>query len=135
MSKPTKTATLDAIRNSGGIMSTIAEKLGVTWHTAKSYVDKWPETIQAFEDERNRIVDMAESVLVKSIRNGDTQDAKWLLSRLGKDRGYVERQETTGKDGGPIQTESAEMDLDALTDDERFMLMKLWRKAKKKEES
>lgn len=116
-------------------MSTIAEKLGVTWNTAKSYVNKWPETIQAFEDERNRIVDMAESVLVKSIRNGDTQDAKWLLSRLGKDRGYVERQETTGKDGGPIQTESAEMDLDALTDDERFMLMKLWRKAKKKEES
>ena len=132
MSKPTKTATLDAIRNSGGIMSTIAEKLGVTWHTAKSYVDKWPETIQAFEDERNRIVDMAESVLVKSIRNGDTQDAKWLLSRLGKDRGYVERQETTGKDGDPIRHEvNGDLDLSKLDDDEIRQLLELTKKAKK----
>lgn len=75
-------------------MSSIAKKLSVTWHTAKSYVETWPETQQAFQDEREKIVDMAEATLFKSIREGDTGDAKWVLSRLGKDRGYVERNES-----------------------------------------
>ncbi len=134
MSRPTKKATIDAILNSGGIMSTIAQKLGVAWSTAKIYVEKWPESKQAFEDERNKIIDMAESVLVKSIKNGDTQDAKWLLSRLAKDRGYVERQERTGKDGGPIETKESKLNLDKLTPEEQYELFELLDKAESQNE-
>jgi hypothetical protein len=32
-------------------------------------------------------------------KSADTSDAKWVLARLGKDRGYVERNEITGKNG------------------------------------
>ena len=38
MSRKTNDAILEAIKDSGGIMSTIARKLGVTWHTADSWI-------------------------------------------------------------------------------------------------
>ena len=45
---------------------------------------------------------MAESVLLKNIKDGDSADAKWYLSRKGKSRGYVERSEVTGAEGEAI---------------------------------
>ncbi len=74
-------------------MSVIAKKLDVTWHAARRAIDASPVALQAWNDEREGILDLAESALVKSIQQGDTQDAKWLLSRLGKHRGYAERVE------------------------------------------
>jgi len=47
-----------------------------------------------WQDEREGILDMAESTIFANIKAGDSQDAKWVLSRLGKERGYVERTET-----------------------------------------
>lgn len=102
MSKKSKKAIIEAIKDSGGIMSTIARRLGVTWHTADTWVKQYDETKQALQDEREAILDLAESTLFKNIKDGNSQDAKWLLSTMGKNRGYSERQEITGVDGGPI---------------------------------
>lgn len=102
MSKKSKKAIIEAIKDSGGIMSTIARRLGVTWHTADTWVKQYDETKQALQDEREAILDLAESTLFKNIKDGNSQDAKWLLSTMGKNRGYNERQEITGVDGGPI---------------------------------
>lgn len=93
---------LQAIQGSGAVMSTIAKRLGVAWYTAKRYVNKWETTRQAFDDEEQKILDLAESAIYQSIQNGNTQDAKWLLSTKGKNRGFTERQEITGADGGPV---------------------------------
>ena len=100
--KKSKKAIIEAIKDSGGIMSTIARRLGVTWHTADTWVKQYDETKQALQDEREAILDLAESTLFKNIKDGNSQDAKWLLSTMGKNRGYNERQEITGVDGGPI---------------------------------
>lgn len=102
MSRKSKKAIIEAIKDSGGIMSTIARRLGVTWHTADTWVKQYDETKQALQDERETILDLAESTLFKNIKDGNSQDAKWLLSTMGKNRGYNERQEITGVDGGPI---------------------------------
>ena len=102
MSRKSKKAIIEAIKDSGGIMSTIARRLGVTWHTADSWVKQYDETKQALQDERETILDLAESTLFRNIKDGNSQDAKWLLSTMGKNRGYNERQEITGVDGGPI---------------------------------
>lgn len=102
MSKKSKKAIIEAIKDSGGIMSTIARRLGVTWHTADTWVKQYDETKQALQDEREAILDLAESTLFRNIKDGNSQDAKWLLSTMGKNRGYNERQEITGVDGGPI---------------------------------
>jgi hypothetical protein len=103
---------LEAIRGSGGITSAVAKALGCEWHTAESYINKWESTKQAFAAEGETILDKAESLLERNITLGlriqqdehrivDSADAKWLLSRKGKHRGYAERKEIggTGEDG------------------------------------
>ncbi|GAI22460.1 unnamed protein product [marine sediment metagenome] len=84
---------IKAIPGTGGIVSTIASKVGCNWHTAKKYIDTMPTVRQAYDNECEIVIDMAEGVLMKGIKSGDTADAKWYLTRKGKGRGYVERQE------------------------------------------
>jgi len=45
---------------------------------------------------------MAETGLYKAIREGKDWAIKYILSTKGKSRGYVERQEVTGANGGAI---------------------------------
>lgn len=82
------TTILKAIKGSGGIITTIAGKLDCAWNTAEKYINKNETTRKAYRDEKEQILDLCESVVYNSVRGGNTQDAKWLLSTLGKKRGY-----------------------------------------------
>ena len=84
----TKRKVLAAIANSAGIKSTISERLGCDWHTADRLVKKWPETQVAYQDEREKILDMSETTLLKAIKTGDVGSAKWMLATQGVGRGY-----------------------------------------------
>lgn len=103
--KITETKTLEAIKGTAGIISTIAKRLDVSWGTAEIYIKKWDSTKQAFQDEREGILDMAEATILTAIKQGDTGSAKWLLSTIGRKRGFTEKQEIglTGADGGPVE--------------------------------
>ena len=70
-----------AIDGSGGIVTTIAKRVGCSWNTAKKWIDEYPTVAAAYSDEQETINDMAEGMLMQSIRKGNTQDAKWWLSR------------------------------------------------------
>lgn len=100
---------IDAIPKSAGIISTIASRVGCDWHTAKKYIDTYPTVKQAYLDECERVTDLAETELIKAIQNGDLQAVKYYLSTKGKHRGYVERQELTGADSGPVQVAMVEI--------------------------
>ena len=78
-------------------MSTIAKRLELSWRTAQKYVEKWPATQAALEEEKEAVSDLAESAIIKSIQNGNTQDAKWYLSKKAKDRGFADRIEVEGR--------------------------------------
>jgi hypothetical protein len=92
--KANREATLEAIKGSGGIISTIAKRLNVCWHSADAWCNRWEDTKRALQDEREIMLDDAETVLRDSIVDGrDIQSAKWLLAMKGKQRGYVERRE------------------------------------------
>jgi len=82
---------IEAIKNSGGIISTIAKRLGVAWCTADKYIQQSEDAKQALADEKEAILDMAEGVLYGSIQEGNTQDAKWLLATKGRKRGFNEK--------------------------------------------
>ena len=79
---------IKAIKGSGGIITSIANKLGCAWDTANKAVNKNEKTRTAYKNEREQILDLCESVVYNSVRGGNTQDAKWVLSTLGKKRGY-----------------------------------------------
>lgn len=95
---------IQAIKGSGGIVTTIADRLGCAWGTARTYIDNHPTVLQAYNDETERMLDMDEAVLFKSIKEGNTADAKWHLSRKGKHRGYAERiEQDHNPDGKPLE--------------------------------
>ena len=92
---------LDAIDGSAGIISTVADRVGCSWDTANQRIKKSDKLTRAFEDEQERVNDFAEQTVLKSIKAGNTQDAKWWLARIRKER-FSERQEVTGADGGKL---------------------------------
>lgn len=94
-----------AIPGTGGIISDIAHKAGCNWNTVQNYIRRHPTVRRAYEEERERVLDIAEAEVLKSIRAGDMDTIKWYLLLKGQSRGYIrhQRQEITGADGGPLE--------------------------------
>lgn len=121
MGKVSEEQLLEAIKNSMGVISTIAKRLNVAWHTANDNIQKYESTIRALQDEVETSLDMAESELLKKVKKGDTTMIKYYLSTKGKKRGYTLRQEITGPDGDPVK-----LDLTKLSDKALDELMKAY---------
>lgn len=90
----TKETVLAAVADTFGLVFLIAQRLEVTQKTVLNYAERWPEVGQAIAQKRGEMIDAAEAVLFRAVvQKGDVEAAKWLLQRLGKDRGYTERVE------------------------------------------
>jgi len=68
---------IDAIPGTGGIISTIASRVGCEWHTAKKYIEEYPTIKQAYENEKHKVDDRAISNIFKAIIDGDLGTSKW----------------------------------------------------------
>ena len=93
MVKKTTEEILEAIEGSAGLVSTIAKRLGVAWDTARSLINREEEITTAYNNEKEKIKDMAESVVIGSIKKDDVQTAKWYLGIKARERGYSEKLE------------------------------------------
>lgn len=95
----------EALRGTRGIKSVAAERLGCSWDTVHSYINRYPTVARVFREEREAIVDTAEAKLLQKLREDADWAIKYVLDRLGRDRGYGEtlRQELLGKGGNPIE--------------------------------
>lgn len=82
---------MKACKNSGGIITLIAKKMDVSRQQLYLFLDKNPEMFKYLEEERNQIIDVAESKLFTAIQTGDLDSVKWFLSRVGKRRGYADK--------------------------------------------
>ena len=107
--KLTKEDVLEAIKNSGALITTIQKRLApkagknISWRCTKEYTEKWDETKAAMEDERQIVLDVAENTIMQKIYNGrDTEVAKWYLRMKGKERGYIETQEIMNRNPDPL---------------------------------
>ena len=80
---------LDAINGSYGIVSTVAAKVRCNWHTADEYIKKWPETLQALNDEEESKLDFVEGKAIKKINEGDGSMIRFYLATKGKRRGFT----------------------------------------------
>lgn len=110
MGKMSKAKTLRAIEGSRGVTATVAKRLGVAWTTAQRHIEAFPETKEAFEVERELMLDQCEETLFDAVEHEkDVQTSKWLLSKLGKSRGYGDSVEHSGPNGGPIETQTKQV--------------------------
>lgn len=79
-----------------------AKRLGCAPQTVFNYIERHPTVQAAKNAERGEMIDTAELKLWQSIQNGEAWGISLALKTIGKDRGYVERTEQTGKDGAPL---------------------------------
>ena len=104
-----KKSLLEALEKNLGVVTAACKQVGVNRATYYTYINSDPEFAAAVKDIDNITLDFAESQLYKQIKNGNITATIFFLKTKGKKRGYVERQEITGKDGQAInQTQKAD---------------------------
>ena len=120
---------LSAIKGSGAIMATVASKLHCDWHTAEKHINENPKAKQAMEDEQCNVIDLAQGVLLNSIKNEkNTQDAKWYLAKKAKHLGYGDDPAVIVQSSSADNTESIKSNLDKLSPEERETYLELCEK-------
>ncbi len=97
--KYTKQQVIKALEDVNGMMFLAAKSLRCSVETIRNYRKRYKEVEAVFEQKRGEFVDVAESALYRGVLAGDAWAVCFALKTQGKDRGYVERQEITGKDG------------------------------------
>ena len=73
---------------SGGVLTAIAQKLGVQRSTITKYLKRHPSMKQYVEQDRERIVDTAENLLHQALKKNKKWAIEKVLDSLGKQRGY-----------------------------------------------
>ena len=94
---------LEALKVSFGIIAHAAQQVGINRTTHYLWIESDPEYKAAVADLKEYKKDFIESKLIKLINEGDTAATIFAAKTQLKDRGYVERSEITGADGGPVE--------------------------------
>lgn len=91
-----------ALVASKGLIYLAAKRLKCEPETVYNYCKRFP-SVQATRDAlRGQMVDLAEQKLWESIQKGEAWGITLCLKTLGKDRGYVERQELSSDSSAPM---------------------------------
>ena len=95
MAKLSKKKVKNAIKGSGGVLSVLAEKCDVSRSAITQFLQKKrnQDVKELIEQEKERIIDLAENKLHGLINKEDFQAIRYYLNTKGKSRGYVEKQE------------------------------------------
>jgi len=81
----------EALRLAAGIKAEAARKLGCTRATVDAYIKRYPEVREAWIENRETLVDAAESKLIAAVEREEWRAIRFMLLTLGKDRGYTMR--------------------------------------------
>jgi len=100
--KYTANQIIDELKEKHGNLSASARYLGCSRNTISRYIDTYPTVKAVYEEERETLIDFAENQLFKQVQEGNITAIIFTLKTIGKSRGYVERQEVTGANGGAI---------------------------------
>lgn len=99
--------------------ATVGVSTAYEWRTADKEFDKAVK--RAVKQSHENGLDLAESKLIEKIHSGETTPIIFYLKTKGRDRGFVERNELTGLNGGPLNsvphTDTSEEETQAAIDD------------------
>jgi hypothetical protein len=93
---------IQALKDTKGMVYLTAQVLKCTANTVFSYCERYPAVEQAKHDARGEMLDICELKLFQAVQKGEPWAIAFCLKTLGKDRGYVEKHEVAGKDGGAL---------------------------------
>lgn len=90
---------VSALLRSGGVMAAAARLLGCSRQTVSTRVNRSKKLRSAQVDAEDQITDVAVEKLIADILRGRPSAYTFWLRCKAKDRGFVERKETTGPEG------------------------------------
>lgn len=95
MVKITKKKFIESVEGSRGILSVVARKMNVSRMAIYKFLRKYPDMWDELENEAEKRIDLAESVIDKRMLEGDIRAAEIVLVRnkRGRARGYGDRTE------------------------------------------
>lgn len=93
---------IKALHETHGLQTLAAQKAGIGYRTLCRYVAEFPSVAEALVDSKEEMLDFAEGKLYQKIRADDNTAIIFYLKTQGKSRGYIERQEVTGREGIPV---------------------------------
>lgn len=93
---------IEAIEKSNGILAQAAKLLNCSRQTVYNYIEKYATVKAAYEEANETTIDFVESKLLEQIKAGNSRLIEFYLKTKAKHRGYTERQEHTGPDGGDL---------------------------------
>lgn len=91
------------LRELHGNMAAVGRVFGVTRQAVYDFCKKRPSLMAVSADVREAMKDNGESALYAAVLRGEAWAVCFYLKTQAKDRGYTERQELTGKNGGPME--------------------------------
>jgi hypothetical protein len=94
---------IQAIEKYNGMVTLAARFLGVSRWAIYKRAQKNPAIKRSISMSREELVDIAESKLRTALNAGEPWAIQLALKTIGKNRGYVERNEWTGLDGDEIK--------------------------------
>lgn len=102
MKKPPVADLIAEIDAKKGNVSAVARAFGVSRDSIYAWIKSSVTAQEALAAARETMLDNAESILYKKVLEGSTPELLFFLKTQGRNRGYVERQEVTGRDGKAI---------------------------------
>ncbi len=90
---------LEALKDTMGIVSQACEKAGIDRKTFYKWKEQEADFAERVAEITERQIDFVESSLLKLVRECNPTAVIFYLKTKGKERGYSERIEVTGKDG------------------------------------
>jgi len=124
----------EALRKTKGLITMAARWIGQTYgipitHGAISQRVASSEHLRQVRRECEEDgLDFAEYKLLDLIKSGDRTAIIFYLKCKGKERGYIERKEFSGPEGGAIPIEQHTVDLSKLSDEELKLFEEITRK-------
>ena len=96
---------IDALKATNGLISLAARQLGCERQTIYNRAKNNKKIRGCIKNSREELVDSAELALRAAVIGREAWAIAFTLKTLGKSRGYVERQEISGKGGNSVQIE------------------------------
>lgn len=81
----------EALRQSGGVYTLAANRLGTSRQSIANYVKRHPSLVSALDEIQETTLDIAEAGLLKHLQDGDKTAIFYILNNKGKSRGYQHR--------------------------------------------
>lgn len=97
--KRRKTAVLEALEETRGIVVHACKKVGVSRTQFYNWMDEDEAFARRYREIQDEQGDEVEAMLLQKIDEGDTTAIIFYLKTKQKHRGYTERMELTGEDG------------------------------------